>query len=144
MEIVITGAAGFIGFHLCQRLLKEGKDVIGIDNMNNYYDVSLKHARLEELFKSSKIYKSKFKSKQLSDPIDQLTSPRSISHAALAVRAYCTLYCCASFTGIILLHFAIFFFREIDIVHGGSLGSTTKKQNHIAHHHPCLTYIFRI
>ena len=54
MQIIITGAAGFIGFHLCKRLLKEGKNIIGIDNMNDYYDVSLKRSRLEELYKSSK------------------------------------------------------------------------------------------
>lgn len=46
MSILVTGAAGFIGFHVCQRLLLEGHQVIGIDNLNDYYDVSLKRARL--------------------------------------------------------------------------------------------------
>jgi UDP-glucuronate 4-epimerase len=46
---LITGAAGFIGFHLCQRLLQEGYTVIGIDNLNDYYDPALKRARLKEL-----------------------------------------------------------------------------------------------
>lgn len=47
-KILITGSAGFIGFHLYQRLLKEGFEVFGIDNLNNYYDVNLKLARLKE------------------------------------------------------------------------------------------------
>ncbi len=49
MTILLTGAAGFIGFHLCQRLLSRGKTVIGLDNLNNYYDVSLKVERLKRL-----------------------------------------------------------------------------------------------
>ena len=49
--ILVTGAAGFIGFHLARRLLASGHDVVGIDNMNTYYDVTLKEARLRELAK---------------------------------------------------------------------------------------------
>lgn len=45
----VTGAAGFIGFHTCQLLLKQGIPVVGIDNLNDYYDVSLKEARLRLL-----------------------------------------------------------------------------------------------
>ncbi len=48
-NILVTGAAGFIGFHLSKRLLNDGFYVTGIDNMNDYYDVSLKDARLNEL-----------------------------------------------------------------------------------------------
>ncbi|MEA3360233.1 MAG: GDP-mannose 4,6-dehydratase [Thermodesulfobacteriota bacterium] len=46
---LVTGAAGFIGFHVAKSLLKDGVKVIGIDNLNPYYDVSLKRARLEQL-----------------------------------------------------------------------------------------------
>jgi UDP-glucuronate 4-epimerase len=48
-KVLVTGAAGFIGFHLAQRLLARGDAVAGIDNLNDYYDVSLKEARLERL-----------------------------------------------------------------------------------------------
>ena len=49
MRILVTGAAGFIGFHLSRRLLDRGDSVVGVDNMNAYYDVRLKEARLERL-----------------------------------------------------------------------------------------------
>lgn len=49
MKCLVTGAAGFIGFHVSERLLQAGHQVVGIDNLNNYYDVSLKQARLNLL-----------------------------------------------------------------------------------------------
>jgi UDP-glucuronate 4-epimerase len=49
VKILVTGAAGFIGFHLAGRLLERGDSVLGLDNMNAYYDVSLKEARLARL-----------------------------------------------------------------------------------------------
>ncbi|MFM9851100.1 MAG: NAD-dependent epimerase [Hyphomicrobiaceae bacterium] len=51
MHVLVTGAAGFIGFHTARVLLERGDTVVGLDNINDYYDVSLKHARLDRLAK---------------------------------------------------------------------------------------------
>jgi len=48
-KVLVTGAAGFIGYHVCERLLARGDEVIGLDNLNDYYEVSLKEARLARL-----------------------------------------------------------------------------------------------
>ena len=48
-KILVTGAAGFIGFHLSMSLLEDGYEVLGIDSINDYYDTSLKVARINQL-----------------------------------------------------------------------------------------------
>ena len=53
MAILVTGAAGFIGYHLSSELLERGEQVVGIDNVNSYYDVTLKQARLARLSEAS-------------------------------------------------------------------------------------------
>ncbi len=53
-NVLVTGAAGFIGYHLAERLLEDGCNVVGLDNLNPYYDVTLKEARLERLQKKPK------------------------------------------------------------------------------------------
>ena len=47
MKILVTGSAGFIGHHLVKRLTGMGHQVIGLDNLNNYYDIKLKYTRLQ-------------------------------------------------------------------------------------------------
>lgn len=49
MKILVTGAAGFIGFHLCKKLIELGHEVVGLDNINGYYDINLKMCRLNQL-----------------------------------------------------------------------------------------------
>jgi len=65
MTILVTGSAGFIGFHLCRRLIKLNKKVIGLDNFNSYYDVKLKEARNQILLKESEFNKNIFLSKRI-------------------------------------------------------------------------------
>ena len=64
MKILVTGAAGFIGFHLCEKLLEEKYTVLGVDNINNYYDVKLKKDRLKILLRKTNF---KFKKLDISD-----------------------------------------------------------------------------
>jgi UDP-glucuronate 4-epimerase len=54
MKVLLTGAAGFIGMHVCERLLARGDEVVGVDNLNDYYDVALKEARLARLTPNSR------------------------------------------------------------------------------------------
>ena len=54
MKVLVTGSAGFIGFHVCMKLLEDGYQVVGLDNINDYYDPKLKKARLDILLKHPK------------------------------------------------------------------------------------------
>jgi UDP-glucuronate 4-epimerase len=65
MTVIVTGAAGFIGFHVCNALLAQGENVVGIDNVNPYYSVSLKEARIQQL-KNFNAFR--FEHLDLSDP----------------------------------------------------------------------------
>ena len=65
MKILVTGAAGFIGFHTCLKLVSQGHEVYGIDNINDYYDPKLKFDRLNELGfneTASKLFKNEVQS----------------------------------------------------------------------------------
>ena len=61
MKILVTGAAGFIGSYVCKRLLSRDDEVVGLDNLNNYYDVNLKYGRFGKLgLYNGKILRFKF------------------------------------------------------------------------------------
>ena len=60
MTILVTGAAGFIGYHLCKRLLYEGFQIVGFDNINNYYDTKLKKNRIRDLENNYPNHKGRF------------------------------------------------------------------------------------
>ena len=66
MRYLVTGAAGFIGMHVCLKLLKKNNIVLGLDNLNNYYDKNLKLTRLKILkkFKKFKFIKTDIKDKK--------------------------------------------------------------------------------
>lgn len=66
-KILVTGSAGFIGYHVCLQLLKNGYDVIGIDSISDYYDVNLKLSRLERLKKYSKFQFSRIEIERTED-----------------------------------------------------------------------------
>jgi UDP-glucuronate 4-epimerase len=57
MKVLVTGAAGFIGYHICEALLARGIEVVGLDELNSYYDVRLKQARLKRLGKGFSFHK---------------------------------------------------------------------------------------
>ena len=60
MKILVTGSAGFIGYHTIKKLLRTNNQIIGIDNLNNYYDVNLKKNRLKDLYRLNKKNKNNF------------------------------------------------------------------------------------
>lgn len=67
MKVLVTGAAGFIGFHVSQFLINRGDQVVGLDNLNDYYDVSLKQARLQQLAENANCGLFRFVKMDLAD-----------------------------------------------------------------------------
>ncbi len=86
-RVLVTGAAGFIGFHLCRKLCSTGIEVIGLDNLNDYYDVSLKRSRLE-ILKSFSNFSFHTIDLQDKNSIDNLFSTNQINYVVnLAAQA---------------------------------------------------------
>jgi UDP-glucuronate 4-epimerase len=80
--ILVTGIAGFIGYHVAKRLVEDGWNVVGIDNCNDYYDPSLKHARLAQLSKSVTFYLGDIEDKGLIESIFETHNPELVCHLA--------------------------------------------------------------
>ena len=87
MKILITGAAGFIGYHLCKSLLEESCQILGIDNLNEYYDKNIKINRLE-ILKSNKNFKFEkvdiSKREEITTPFNNFKPNKVINLAAQA------------------------------------------------------------
>jgi len=84
MKIFITGSSGFIGFHLCKKLLDKGHNVCGFDSMNTYYDIRLKKARYEILneYKKFSFVKGKVENQKILSKLILKFKPRVIIHLA--------------------------------------------------------------
>jgi UDP-glucuronate 4-epimerase len=84
MKILVTGAAGFIGFHAAKTLLARGDTIIGLDNLNDYYDVSLKQARLDELapHKNFSFVKTDLKDRTAIEKLFAAQKPARVLHLA--------------------------------------------------------------
>lgn len=84
MKILVTGAAGFIGFHTSKRLLEDGYEVIGLDNINDYYDVNLKNDRLKILkeFDRFTFHKINLEDKAKVDQVFSKNCPHRVIHLA--------------------------------------------------------------
>ena len=82
--VIVTGAAGFIGMHLCRRLLAEGRAVVGIDNLNDYYDPRLKRARLAtlEAFEGFTFHQADVSDRVAMAALFDRHAPRQVVHLA--------------------------------------------------------------
>ena len=83
-KILVTGAAGFIGFHVAMKFLKKGSCVIGVDNLNDYYDVKLKQCRLQQLeeYKDFLFFKGDIKNMDFLNSVFVKASPCYVIHLA--------------------------------------------------------------
>ena len=87
MKILVTGAAGFIGFHLTLALLERDDEVVGVDSLNDYYDPALKQLRLAEIAKHPKSSSFEFIKTDISDR-DFPTSLKNVINSQKAVKIF--------------------------------------------------------
>ena len=80
MKVLVTGAAGFIGFHSAVRLHEQGCEVVGIDNLNSYYDPALKHARLAALGERIRFIEGDFADPEAFERIAKAEAPEVVLH----------------------------------------------------------------
>jgi UDP-glucuronate 4-epimerase len=172
MKILLTGCAGFIGMHTCERLLARGDEVIGVDNLNDYYDPALKRARLERLLPHPSF---RFERVDISDAgaLDTLfatTRPQRVINLAAQAGVRYSLkhpqaYVASNLTGFVNVleacrHHAVEhlvyassssvyghntdlpFRVEQDVDHPVSLYAATKKSNELMAH--CYSHLFRL
>ena len=89
MSILVTGAAGFIGFHVCKKLLQDGNQIIGLDNLNDYYDPKLKKSRINELINISEKNKKFFNFIKVdlvnSDTLEQIFSNHNDKSSKISI-----------------------------------------------------------
>ena len=172
MKILLTGCAGFIGMHTCERLLARGDEVVGIDNLNDYYDPALKQARLQRLLGRPGF---RFEQLDIADAaglqrvFDTQRPQRVVNLAAQAGVRYSLknpqAYVTSNLTGFVNVleacrhhdvehlvyassssvygHNAALPFRvEQDVDHPVSLYAATKKSNELMAH--CYSHLFRL
>ncbi|MEY2703766.1 MAG: hypothetical protein RLY43_2405 [Bacteroidota bacterium] len=84
MKILVTGCAGFIGMHVCKKLLDAQYEILGIDSLNSYYDISLKEARLDNLkkYQSFKFFKFSVSDRNMVDSFFKTQLPDIVIHLA--------------------------------------------------------------
>ena len=82
MKVLVTGAAGFIGFHTSKRLLEDGHEVIGLDNVNDYYDINLKKDRLKILHDHDQFtfYENNLEDKEAIESLFKKETPQRVIH----------------------------------------------------------------
>lgn len=171
-KYLVTGAAGFIGFHLCKKLLDAGYYVAGVDNLNDYYDVNLKHARLKQLqemrnfrfFRTSLEEKEKildiFRSERF-DTVVNLAAQAGVRYSLVNPHAYIDSNICgflnilegcrhfgvshlvfASSSSVYGLNTSMPFSVHHNVDHPISLYAATKKSNELMAH--TYSYLYKI